>query len=475
MLRAWKLPAEIFKDVKVPAKKPEAGKDTNGNTEIDTTTLMVIYKILFIIPKAHNIQVIVDEASQKYAQEWKERRNEDESASHFRVDTAREQLESVLAGLRRPQAPVLQIDQDGDAVTVVDGEARQNGENAEVVTIPLSAEDELSDIPAEMRETVASEIAAFRDRSNRRDLERLRKEEELEAAERRGGRMNRLASPPPSAPSGPAGGANGIPVGPRDRGVQGAPSGPKGYQGVQIPKDYQAGVSFVNGGGSSASSWMTREEEEDPASDEELERRRKERKDADLEKIYLDHERRWLNRERTRTAALEREKNRDKEEEASQTQESEVVGKRLKEWNDDVEASRKIEEYYQDRILWVRNRTAFRAIEAGADDRDRALEDREKARDSERREHARGMADSFLDRQAEELGSRVQAPREPGRFKMSLGAAAIQKAAAAAPKRTVAEVEGLLEDEEDAAGTTTKRTLVPIKLDTAAEAAGSYR
>src|SRR5262249_38599541 len=149
----------------------------------------------------------------------------------------------------------------------------------EIITIPLSAEDELSDIPAEMRETVAAEIAAFRDRSNRRDLERLKREEEMEARERAGPRINRLASPPPSAPSGPAGGANGIPLGPR--GVQGAPSGPKGLQGGQIPKDYQNGVTFVNGSGTS------REEEEDAnVSDGELDHRRKEKKENDKQKRY---------------------------------------------------------------------------------------------------------------------------------------------------------------------------------------------
>ena len=91
----------------------------------------------------------------------------------------------------------------------------------EIITIPLTADDELSDIPAEMRETVAAEISAFRERSIRRDMERLKREEEMEAAERRNGRINRLASPPVSAPTGPAGGANGIPLGPRDRGRAG--------------------------------------------------------------------------------------------------------------------------------------------------------------------------------------------------------------------------------------------------------------
>ena len=354
----------------------------------------------------------------------------------------------------------------------------QNGEenhDTEVVTIPLTIDDELSDIPAEMRETVAKEIAAFRDRSNRRDMERLKREEEIEALERQRNmgqsRPSRLASPPAAAPSGPAGGPNGIPVGPR--GVPNAPAGPKGYQGSQIPRDYQKGVAFVNGTGINGASagWINREDEDSDASDEELERRRKEKKEAELEKIYLDQERRWLNRERSRTAAVEREKIRDKEDEAQREVEKEAVAKRLREWNDDVEASRKVEEYYVDRSLWIRNRATFRTREANLDDLDRAAEEREKAKDTQQQNQVRGMADDFLNRQAIELESKSQAPREPQRFKLSLGAAAQKAQAAATTRRTVAEVEGLLEDEEEA-DTTTKRTLIPIKFDSAAEASG---
>ena len=351
-----------------------------------------------------------------------------------------------------------------------------NGEenhDAEVVTIPLTIDDELSDIPAEMRETVAKEIAAFRDRSNRRDMERLKREEEIEALERQRNmgqsRSSRLVSPPAAAPSGPAVGANGIPVGPR--GVPNAPAGPKGYQGSQMPRDYQKGVAFVNGTGVNGAStgWINREDEDSDASDEELERRRKEKKEAELEKIYLDQERRWLNRERSRTAAVEREKIRDKEDEALREVEKEAVAKRLREWNDDVEASRKVEEYYVDRSLWIRNRATFRTREANLDDLDRTAEEREKVKDMQQQNQARGMADDFLNRQAMEL--EAKAPREPQRFKLSLGAAAQKAQAAATTRRTVAEVEGLLEDEEEA-DTTTKRTLIPIKFDSAAEASG---
>ncbi len=429
--------------------------------------------------------MVIDDESLNYLERYQSSRgDQDPITAQLRLDAAKSGLATVLADLANPSAVPLSndmstIDRDGD-ISMFNGEERNDGPQAEVVTIPLTVDDELSDIPAEMRETVAKEIAAFRDRSNRRDLERLKREEEIESMERQRNmsqpRPSRLASPPLSAPSGPAGGANGIPLGPRDRGVPNAPVGPKAYQGSQLPRDYQKGVTFVNGtgvNGAASAGWIKRDDEDSDASDEELERRRRNKKEAELEKLYLDQERRWLNRERSRTAAVEREKARDKEEAAQLEAEKEAVAKRLREWNDDVEANRKVEEYYLDRSMWIRNRLTFRTREINLDELDRTAEEREKAKDTHQREQARGMADDFLARQEAEMDSKALAPREPARFKLSLGAAAAQKAQAASSstRRTVAEVEGLLEDEEEA-DTSTKRTLIPIKFDSAAEASG---
>jgi PWI domain len=393
----------------------------------------------------------------------------------MRLDQAREALHAVLLDLANPSVPKAQddlskIDRDGD-FHMADG-VRIDGSSADIVNIPISADDELSDIPAEMRETVAKEITAFRDRSNRRDLERLKREEEMELQERNrmmNGSRNRPSSPPLSAPSGPAGGANGIPVGPRDRTQP--PSGPanRGFGGTQIPRDYQKGVAFVNGTATSIDARSAFEDEDTDASDSELEKRRMAKRNAELEKAYLDQERRWLNRERSRTAAVEREKIRDQEEEEHHEEEREAMAKRLREWNDDEELARREEEYYIDRSMWIRNRAAFRAREAAEDDTDRAQEAREHARLNGQRETAGRQADDFLSRQSEEMQLQPQA-REPARFKLSLGAAA-QKAQAntQSAKRTVAEVEGLLDEEEEE--DTGRRELVPIKFDPAAAAA----
>ncbi|KAL3428500.1 u1 snrnp-associated protein [Phlyctema vagabunda] len=448
---------EVLKDIEIPTKKqaPSNGvKKEEEDEEIEKSKLLVF----------------VDDNSLNYLENYQSSRGDDPSAEQARLDAARSGLKAALYELFHPPMFV-KVEDGGEDTPMQDADGNRDG-NVEVVNIPLAVDDELADIPAEMRETVAQEIQAFRDRSIRRDMERLKREEEMEAAERaRNGapRPSRLASPGPQAPNGPAAGTNNIPLGPR--GVPNAPSGPK-LQGQQIPRDYQQGVKFVNGSGTNGAAggdvWINREDEDSDASDEELERRRKEKKEAELEKQYLDHERRWLNRERSRTAAVQREKEREDEDEAKIEKERDKMAARLRDWDDDLEAERKKEDYYADRSMWIRNRAVFRAREAAADERDRLNEQRDQQRETADKEQARGMADSFLDRQAEELQSRPsRTAQQP--FKLSLGAAAQKAQKVTTQRRTVAEVEGLLEDEEDESKTS-KRTLVPIKFDPTASA-----
>lgn len=342
-----------------------------------------------------------------------------------------------------------------------DGNA--NTDNAELITIPVSAEDELSDIPAEMRETVAAEIKAFRDRSMQRDLERLRKEDELEAAEklRSGTRASRLASPPLSAPSGP-GGANGVPVGPRDRGVQGAPAGPKGYRGAQMPKDYADGVNFVNG---------NNEDEDDSASDSEIERRKKAKKDAELEKVYLDQERRWLNVERRHIQALARAEAEDEAEDSAKTERREAIERQLREFDDEEEMRRPSDLFYRDRKAWRRARGDFRHAEKARDDKDRADEAKEHAREQRKLDTARGMADDFLAEAGQEIQARTTARPEQRSFTLNLGGlggrARDEDEEPDGPKtgaNTLADMEGFLDDEDEVATTTERRVLRTLDL-----------
>ena len=63
------------------------------------------------------------------------------------------------------------------------------------------------------------------------------------------------------------------------------------YAATQIPRDYQAGVAFVNS-----------DNEDDSASDSEIERRKQVKKIAELDKKDLEAERTWMARERKREA-----------------------------------------------------------------------------------------------------------------------------------------------------------------------------
>ncbi|CAO2653013.1 Nn.00g024240.m01.CDS01 [Neocucurbitaria sp. VM-36] len=439
--------AEIFQDVRVPTKRQQPGPDKKeDDDEVETTKL----------------QVMVDDASIKYADEWSKTRNEDENTVQFRLDTAKEALSQVLASFfNPPNVPVMEY--GGDTMMQ---DAPAQGDDVEVAFVTLATgEDELADIPAEMREIVAAEIAAFRDRSNQRDRERLRREEELEAEERR--RSGRRVSPPPSAPTGP-GGANGVPLGPRaDRGVQGAPSGPKGSQ---FPRDYQGGVSFVNGGAINGGVYIDREDDDDSASDSEIERRRKKKRDEELDDAYKKQLARWLKHESRTVAGLERTSDRMKNEQAEKQAARDAQAKQLKEFDDDQEAASKRHLYYRDHGEYMREREKIREREAKDDAIDRSQEQREMATQQRQRDQARGQADAFLDQQAEEL-MRSQEQREPAQFKISLGAAAKKLETAAAPRRTAADVENLLEDEDitDQPGSK-KRTLIPINFDAAVRA-----
>ena len=375
-------------------------------------------------------QVIIDDKSAEYIDQWSKSKISDEELQ-FKLDTAKEDLTACLKrfeSLENLAAPHA-LDTNGDTAM------GEHGEVAEILNISVPAaaagaqEDELSDIPAEMRETVAAEIKAFRDRSLQRDLERLKKEEELEAAERArsGPRASRLASPPPSsAPSGP----NGAPLGPRANAVAGAPQGPKGYRGAQMPKDYADGVHFTNGNHS---------EDDDSASDSELERRKDSRRNEDLEKTYLDQERRWLNVERRHIASLARAEAEEKSEEAARLLRREALASKFATFDDEEELRRPTELFYRDRKAWRRARADIRRQEREADDRDRHDENKELGREQRRLDTARGMADDFLSQTAEDISTR-RPQQQKAAFSLNLGG--FSMGAAARPA-------GELDEEED--------------------------
>lgn len=437
---------EVLQDVDVPLLKNGAVmKDEQGNT------------------RKTKLLVVVDDASKKYIEEWMSRRKETEENRLFRMDSCREDLNQCLAAINNAAAFVANGFTDGNGSALL-GSANGDGQiGAEIVTIPLSLEDELSDIPADMRATVAAEIKAFRDRSTLRDRERQQREEAMEHAERNRSDplRSRLASEPPS---GPVSSSNGIPVGPRG-GVQGAPSGPRGFRGAQIPSDYANGVNFVSANGTTNGISINREEEDAEESDEELHRRRKAKHDAELDKLYLDVNRRVKNREQQRELAKERMRTQDAEKQRMEDERAEKLAKRERTFNDDEEARMKREMYYKDRLGWLRNRNHDRNREQSGDARDRENEERAKADTHPRTTtNALDMANAFLADTEKELSQRAGAQsQQPAGFKISLGANAPAtasaghrgKASAQSVRRTMGDIEGLLDDEEDAANAST--------------------
>lgn len=449
---------ELLKDVQLPVNKQEPTEspataenpdaETNGdkNGEGDNEAKVEEDKDPYKGIEKVELQVAVDESTIKYLETWQENLGS-ENTKQERLEAARRALKQAVHDLFYPPTRKTQ-DGDGDA-SMGDG-INTNGENVEVINIPLAQEDELADIPAEMREVVSQEIAAFRERSNRRDMERLKREEEMEEMERQrnGARPSRLDSPPPSS--------NAVPLGPR--GVPNAPSGPRGAGG-------RGGVFFVNGAHGDS-----RDDENTDVSDDELYQRELSKQKAEDDKLYLEAERKWVNRERQRAAALERETEREKAEEDSLARRKEEQLEREKNWDDEKEASRKSHPYYRDHASWARKRAQERADEEARDDADRRAEESERRREAAEMEQAKDMADSFLNQQAEEMEQRQAATAAaPARFTLSLGAAAQKAQARSGPqRRTMAEVEGLLDDEEQEQGT--KRQLVPIKFEPIADA-----
>jgi hypothetical protein len=433
-VEALHIAARLFleEDVLVPVKKQPGTAEQPDDETFDD------------FEKA-KLNVSLDASSLNYLESFRENDTADDGVAY-----ARAQLKRAVKTFFYP-AQDAQVDREGDRSMT----NNENGANVEVVNISLAQDDELSDIPAEMREIVAGEIAAFRERSNQRDLERLREEEGFEEMERQRNGASRPSRMDTSA-------ENNIPLGPRGN----VPTGPKGQNGVSR--------GFVNGG-MEAGHVSIKEEDDTDASDDELNRRQLAAEKAESDKLYSEAERKWANRERSRQAALERE--RDREQHGTEMHERRVKEQleRDKAWDDEREASKKSHLYYRDHSNWARKRAMDRADEEARDEGDRRLENDEIRREQAQMEHARGMADSFLDKQSEEMERREAAAAEaaaPQPFKLSLGAAA-QKAQAsrsAGQRRTIAEVEGLLDDEE--AESSTRRQLIPIEYDSTTASAG---
>lgn len=467
---------ELLKTVEVPLKKQEPkakeladekkeDEDKDGeeaeNGEVKAPEVVKVA-----------LGVSVDAMTAEYIESHKDGQSEEEAAeAEAKKEACKKALEAAVRDLFSPPQGETH-GPDGDVHMSDVGAIGADG--VEVLNIPLAQDDELSDIPPEMRELVASEIASFRERSIKRDMERLKREQELETQERRrNGDQERPRGTHADGGVGPTTSINNIPLGPRNGGSTAAL--PRGSAAAKA-------VEFVNGGTNGHEHQREREASvETEAGEQTVYKRDVRRKITDDDTQYKESERKWLNRERQRGAALDREKGRDRKETESMTRHREDQLERERNWDDEREVNRKNIFYYRDRAAWLRARLHDRAEEETHDATDRRMERDEQRRQAAEMETARGMADSFLAQQAEGMerekkrakltpttaaaAAPVAAPSVPQRVTISFGAAA-QRAQAqrgGAVRRTMAEVEGLLDDEEQEA--TTKRRLVPLKLE----------
>lgn len=420
------------------------------------------------------ITVSVDPASEAYIEEWKPGRNESDDTRDFRLNAVREEVLQAISRLANNVAhaanangiePVTQEPNGDTKMNGVDDEGQEDDGTA-VININIKLEDELSDIPAEQRASVAEEIKNFRTASLRQDVARARQEEAREEAERRRHDQEaRLGGF--DAPAGP-GGANGVPVGPRAAtGLHGAPSGPKGFRANEQSSGNQVtnGVVFLAIGPHGETVRVDLRADDDvDESDEELERSRKKEREEKLEEQYLEQQRLWIAREKQRRNAKERTREVEDRAQSENKTRKATMAEFLQNYDDKNEEEKALSRkrdgdlYYADPTAWARERTAIRSREAKDDDRDRQQEAREQ--EAERR---------AAEQAAQEAAAKEAAKPAPMQFSMKVGG---NKAAAAvnpAPARINPldrSAGDILDDDDDRRGARKLRRL-PADLESA--------
>lgn len=268
--------------------------------------------------KTMKLDVIIDEQSSDYIDEWMSKRNENEENKAFRLQNAQDGLNQYKS----------QIANGGTFLTVKSDEEEQdawenlnrfvNGEY--IPDIDLS---EFVDIPAEQKATIAEEIKAFRLRSLSRNDEVLRKSDLVKSDATK------------------SSGVNSAPLGPRSA-VPGAPPGPKSQRNAEAASS-GAGV-----------------DDDSDASDFTLEQRRLEQRKIQQDKAFASALRQYSHDDAPRMADLRR-KRAFRDDEA----------RRLERWNDDEDDRSRRNEYHRSFESWRRQREAARYAEARKDDRDR--------------------------------------------------------------------------------------------------------
>jgi len=393
------------------------------------------------------LNINVDKQSLEYAEEWISKRPEGPAAIEGRISKAQANLDQVLTHLVE-EVPGLNLNADQNALSMK-MEETHDPLTGEIVTIPIEAkdDDELSNVPYEQREHVAAEIAAFRDRSIKRDIERQKREEAIEAVQRRDSR---------ALPSGPAHGANGIPVGPRG----GPPSAPRF---MQTPQPQSNGTIQVKNKYPPRSSWKAAESE-DISSDDALEHRRL--------VIQHDNDSAGISRSFSRLEDQERKirYQKDRKVEAKRTEANQSAKRKaatsrfLKNFRSRHHSGlpRSLDLWFRNRDHWHNERKNMLRDEQDKDDADRLVEEKDIRSQKSRDDIDQPMPDA----------DEHSAPAQPKiGLKLKLGSKPQASGASTKPKaRSALAYEALLDDEA-AAEQLKRRPIKKLKFDTADEAA----
>ena len=207
------------------------------------------------------------------------------------LERSREKVTDLLEKWKDPDRRVREEEASTDEEKKEEDERARRAESLSAPMRILATDDELADIPPEQREVVAREIASFRERANKRERDRIRKEEDYERQrlERLQAEKKNMSSETIAAPN---------------LSKRAAPTSTYYQDPIKFSKEEKDNRQQEDSGA-----------DKDDASDELLEERRREQREDDLEHQFIERERKWLYREKHRIADIERDIRKDKEEE----------------------------------------------------------------------------------------------------------------------------------------------------------------
>ncbi|GAA6007812.1 hypothetical protein JCM11491_003973 [Sporobolomyces phaffii] len=381
--------------------------------------------------------VKADEKTRARLDEYEKTRVLSESTSDLTLQ-AQQDLASIVARIAAGDSvPVPGGGSDPSAAA--NGGAGPTAEMTEAQRLAAHLQDLApEDLPESQRSTTLSSIAAFRERSMRKQTERRELDRQIE--ERRQAMIQRKLQQQQQQQQqqGPPGSSN-------------TNSGPT--RGNVDPQSFNQPIGFVAQEGEQQHPGAAAPEIDDAR----RERERAEQEHRQQEQIFRDRERRFEQRERGRIQAWERERMRERSIVDQEDRERTFMAERLATWDDEREAERGREAFYVDRVRWRAQRRAVRQREEDFDARDRALE-------AQRLAQIAQQSDSFLAQHADLFagdasmgGDPLADGPAPAAVKVSFGSSAKPKAAEAAPKRPT--VLGMGEEEEEGRR---KRELIPL-------------